>query len=54
MILLAVVAAVFFMLIGVPVFVVICGLAVYLFFISGIRCLPLRATFFLKAAPPNG
>ncbi len=36
MILLAVLAAVFFMLIGVPVFVVICGLAVYLFFISGI------------------
>ena len=29
-------AAVLFMLIGVPVFVVICGLAVYLFFISGI------------------
>jgi tripartite ATP-independent transporter DctM subunit len=36
MILLAVLAAVLFMLIGVPVFVVICGLAVYLFFISGI------------------
>lgn len=36
MILLAVLAAVFFMLIGVPVFVVICGLALYLFFISGI------------------
>jgi tripartite ATP-independent transporter DctM subunit len=34
--LLAVLAAVLFMLIGVPVFVVICGLAVYLFFISGI------------------
>ena len=36
MILLAVLAAVLFMLIGVPVFVVICGLALYLFFISGI------------------
>ena len=36
MILLAVLAAVLFMLIGVPVFVVISGLAVYLFFISGI------------------
>jgi tripartite ATP-independent transporter DctM subunit len=36
MILLAVFAAVLFMLIGVPVFVVICGLAIYLFFISGI------------------
>jgi tripartite ATP-independent transporter DctM subunit len=36
MILLAVVAAVFIMLIGVPVFIVICGLAVYLFYISGI------------------
>ena len=36
MILLAVLAAVLFMLIGVPVFVVICGLAVYLLFISGI------------------
>ena len=36
MILLVVLAAVFFMLIGVPVFVVICGLAVYLFFTSGI------------------
>ena len=36
MILLAVFAAVLFMLIGVPVFIVICGLAVYLFFISGI------------------
>jgi tripartite ATP-independent transporter DctM subunit len=36
MIFLAVLAAVLFMLIGVPVFVVICGLAVYLFFISGI------------------
>jgi tripartite ATP-independent transporter DctM subunit len=36
MILLAVLGAVFFMLIGVPVFVVICGLALYLFFISGI------------------
>jgi C4-dicarboxylate transporter DctM subunit len=36
MILVAVLAAVLFMLIGVPVFVVICGLAVYLFFISGI------------------
>ncbi len=34
--LLAVLAAVLFMLIGVPVFVVISGLAVYLFFISGI------------------
>jgi C4-dicarboxylate transporter DctM subunit len=36
MILLAVLASVLFMLIGVPVFVVICGLALYLFFISGI------------------
>ena len=36
MILLAVLAAIFFMLIGVPVFVVICGLALYLFFASGI------------------
>jgi len=36
MILLAVLAAVVFMLIGVPVFIVICGLAAYLFFISGI------------------
>ena len=36
MILLAVLAAVLFMLIGVPVFIVICGLAVYLLFISGI------------------
>ncbi len=36
MILLAVLAAVLLMLIGVPVFIVICGLAVYLFFISGI------------------
>jgi len=36
MILVAVLAAVLFMLIGVPVFVVICGLAVYLFFINGI------------------
>jgi tripartite ATP-independent transporter DctM subunit len=36
MIFLAVLAAVLFMLIGVPVFVVISGLAVYLFFISGI------------------
>ncbi len=36
MIFLAVLVAVLFMLIGVPVFVVICGLAVYLFFISGI------------------
>ena len=36
MILLAVLVAIFFMLIGVPVFVVICGLALYLFFTSGI------------------
>jgi tripartite ATP-independent transporter DctM subunit len=36
MIFLAVLAAVLFMLIGVPVFIVICGLAAYLFFISGI------------------
>jgi C4-dicarboxylate transporter DctM subunit len=36
MIVLAVFASVLLMLIGVPVFVVICGLAVYLFFISGI------------------
>ena len=36
MILLAVLAAILFMLIGVPVFVVICGLALYLLFTSGI------------------
>ena len=36
MTLLVVLAAVLFMLIGVPVFIVICGLALYLFFISGI------------------
>ncbi len=36
MILLVVLTAVVFMLIGVPVFIVICGLALYLFFISGI------------------
>ena len=36
MTLLAVLAAIFLMLIGVPVFAVICGLALYLFFISGI------------------
>ena len=36
MILLAVLAAILFMLIGVPVFVVICGLALYLFFTGGI------------------
>ena len=36
MILLAVLAALLFMLIGVPVFVVICGLALYLFFTGGI------------------
>jgi len=36
MILLAILAALLFMLIGVPVFVVICGLALYLFFASGI------------------
>ncbi len=36
MILLAILAAIFLMLIGVPVFVVICGLALYLFFTSGI------------------
>jgi C4-dicarboxylate transporter DctM subunit len=36
MTLLAVLAAILFMLIGVPVFVVICGLALYLFFASGI------------------
>ncbi len=36
MILLAILAALLFMLIGVPVFVVICGLALYLFFVSGI------------------
>jgi C4-dicarboxylate transporter DctM subunit len=36
MILLALFASVLFMLIGVPIFVVICGLALYLFFISGI------------------
>jgi tripartite ATP-independent transporter DctM subunit len=36
MILLAVLAAILFMLIGVPVFVVICGLALYLFFAGGI------------------
>ncbi|MGD2187482.1 MAG: TRAP transporter large permease subunit [Desulfobacterales bacterium] len=36
MILLAIPAAILFMLIGVPVFVVICGLSLYLFFASGI------------------
>jgi tripartite ATP-independent transporter DctM subunit len=36
MILLAILAAILLMLIGVPVFVVICGLALYLFFTSGI------------------
>ena len=36
MILLAILAALLFMLIGVPVFVVICGLSLYLFFASGI------------------
>ena len=36
MILLAVLAAILFMLIGVPVFVVICGLTLYLLFTSGI------------------
>jgi tripartite ATP-independent transporter DctM subunit len=36
MILLAVLAAILMMLIGVPVFVVICGLALYLFFAGGI------------------
>jgi C4-dicarboxylate transporter DctM subunit len=36
MILLALFASVLFMLIGMPIFVVICGLALYLFFISGI------------------
>ena len=36
MILLAIFAAVLFMLIGVPVFVVICGLSLYLFFAAGI------------------
>ncbi|MGD8471660.1 MAG: TRAP transporter large permease subunit [Desulfobacteraceae bacterium] len=36
MILLAVLVSVLFMLIGVPVFIVICGLALYLFFSSGI------------------
>jgi tripartite ATP-independent transporter DctM subunit len=36
MILLVVLAAILFMLIGVPIFVVICGLALYLFFTSGI------------------
>jgi C4-dicarboxylate transporter DctM subunit len=36
MILLAVLVAILFMLIGVPIFVVICGLALYLFFCSGI------------------
>ncbi len=36
MTLLAVLAAILFMLIGVPVFVVICGLALYLFFAGGI------------------
>jgi tripartite ATP-independent transporter DctM subunit len=36
MILLAILAALLFMLIGVPVFVVICGLALYLFFAGGI------------------
>ncbi len=36
MMLLAILAAIILMLIGVPVFVVICGLALYLFFASGI------------------
>lgn len=36
MTLLAILAAIFLMLMGVPVFVAICGLALYLFFISGI------------------
>jgi len=36
MILLAILVAILFMLIGVPVFVVICGLALYLFFTAGI------------------
>ncbi|MGI9570163.1 MAG: TRAP transporter large permease [Desulfobulbia bacterium] len=36
MILLAILAAILFMLIGVPVFVVICGLSLYLFFAAGI------------------
>ena len=36
MTLLAVLAAIFLMLIGVPIFAVICGLALYLFFTSGI------------------
>ena len=36
MILLAVLLAVLFLIIGVPIFVVICGLALYLFFVSGI------------------
>ncbi|MGD2036262.1 MAG: TRAP transporter large permease subunit [Desulfobacterales bacterium] len=36
MILMAVLVSVLFMLIGVPVFIVICGLALYLFFSSGI------------------
>ena len=36
MILLAVLLAVLFLIIGVPIFVVICGLALYLFFASGI------------------
>ena len=36
MILLAILAAILFMLIGVPVFVVICGLSLYLFFVAGI------------------
>ena len=36
MILLAILAALLFMLIGVPVFVVICGLSLYLFFAGGI------------------
>jgi C4-dicarboxylate transporter DctM subunit len=36
MILLAVLLAVFFLIVGVPIFVVICGLALYLFFSGGI------------------
>ena len=36
MILLAVLLAIFFLIIGVPIFVVICGLALYLFFQGGI------------------
>ncbi len=52
MILLAVLAAVLFMLIGVPVFIVICGLAVYLFFISGIDLSAITIEMHRRATTP--